>query len=342
VARGSRETGPPRVSVLLPVLDAEETLEACLRSVARQVEHDWECVLVDDGSRDASLDRATRFAERDARVRLFPAPHRGLVAALGFGLVQCRGRYVARMDADDLMHRRRLADQADLLDANPAWAGAGCHVRAFPRSALGPGDRAYERWINGIRSPEDVEREAFVECPLVHPTWMFRREVLLEHGYEDRPWPEDYDLILRLITSGVSVGVLPRRRLCWRHGADRLSRRSPLYEPLRFTECKALHLARSFLARTERYILWGYGGTGRALCRALLEQGKRPSHIVELHAGRLGNRIHGAPVIPRESLREIPCLPLVVSVAREGPRNEIRRALEAMGFVEMLDFVCAA
>ena len=73
-----------------------------------------------------------------------------------------------------------------------------------------------------------------------------------------------------------------------------------------------------------------------------MEQGKLPSHIVELHAGRLGNLIHGAPVIPRESLCEIPRLPLVVSVAREGPRNEIRRALEAMGFVEMRDFVCAA
>ena len=136
--------------------------------------------------------------------------------------------------------------------------------------------------------------------------------------------------------------MLPRRRLAWRHTAGRLSRRSPVYDQDRFTACKAHYLARSFLAQTERYILWGYGGTGRALCRALLEHGKRPSHIVELHAGRLGNRIQGAEVIPREQLGNVARLPLIVSVAGAGPRAEIREALARLGFVETRDYVCAA
>jgi len=332
----------PTVSILLPVYDAESTLQACLRSLQRQNLRNWECVLVDDGSRDASPDILRDAARRDTRLRVLTTPHHGLVSALNTGLEECRGRLVARMDADDLMHRGRLAEQVEHLEAHPTWTGLGCHVRTFPRDGLGPGNRAYESWVNSIRSPEDVERELFVECPLVHPTWMFRREALESYTYRDRGWPEDYDLILRMITGGQSIGVLPRRRHAWRHAAGRLSRRSPVYGADRFTACKAHHLARSFLARTERYILWGYGGTGRTLCRALLEHGKRPSYIVELHAGRLGNRIQGAEVIPRDRLASVTRLPLIVSVAGAGPRGEIRDALARLEFVEMRDFVCAA
>ena len=332
----------PAVSILLPVRDAESTLRDCLRSVRRQEFEDWECVLVDDGSRDASSAIACETARSDPRVRVLTTPRRGLVAALNRGLDDCRGRLVARMDADDLMHRRRLSEQVAHLESHPAWIGSGCHVRIFPRDELGAGNRAYEAWVNSIRSPEDVQREAFVECPVVHPTWIFRREALSGYRYQDHGWPEDYDLILRMITDGQRIGVLPLRRLAWRHTEDRLSRCSPAYGQDRFTACKAHYLARSFLARTERYILWGYGGTGRALCRALGEQGKRPSYIVELHEGRIGNRIQGAEVIPRERLDSVPRLPLVVSVAGAGPRAEIRAALDHLGFVEARDFVCAA
>lgn len=322
--------------------DAESTLRDCLRSVRRQDFRDWECVLVDDGSRDSSPAIASDAARLDPRVRVLTTPHGGLVATLNRGLEQCRGRLVARMDADDLMHRRRLAEQVELLESLPTWAGLGCHVRTFPRDELATGNRAYESWVNSIRSAEDVEREAFVECPLVHPTWLLRRETLSSHPYRDRGWPEDYDLLLRLITAGQKVGVLARRRLAWRHSADRLSRRSAVYAQDRFTACKAHYLARSFLAQTEQYILWGYGSTGRTLCRALLEHGKRPSHIVELHTGRLGNRIQGADVIPRERLAGVPRLPVVVSVAGAGPRAEIRDALARLGFIETRDYVCAA
>ena len=142
----------PKVSILLPVHDAESTLRDCLRSLQRQNFQDWESVLVDDGSRDASLAIVRDAARRDPRLRVSATPHRGLVAALNTGIVECRGRFVARMDADDLMHSRRLADQVECLEAHPAWAGLGCHVRTFPRDGLGPGNRAYESWVNSIRS----------------------------------------------------------------------------------------------------------------------------------------------------------------------------------------------
>src|SRR4029453_3293129 len=117
-------------------------------------------------------------------------------AALNEGLAHCRGRFVARMDADDLMHRDRLRAQVAALAANAPLAGVGCHVRCFPRSELRPGLRDYETWLRTITTPWRVAAERFVECPLPHPTWLLRREVVTELGYRDGGWPEDYDFLL--------------------------------------------------------------------------------------------------------------------------------------------------
>ena len=332
----------PRVSVLLPARNAAATLDAALASLRRQTWCDWECVVVDDGSTDATGEVAAAAAAIDPRVTMVPTPPRGLVATLGTGLERCRGEYVARMDADDLMRRDRLALQVDALDRDPQLAAVGAHVRFFPRAGMSDGLRAYERWLNSVDSPARVRTEAFVESPVAHPTLLVRRSVLSASGYRDRGWPEDYDLVLRLLASGHDIGVVPRRLLGWRDGPARLTRTHPAYGLARITACKASFLADGFLAGGARYLLWGYGGTGRALARALRGHGKHPSHVVDVHAGRLGNVIHGAPVVPPAALADLPRLPLVASVAGEAARSEIRATLAALGWIETRDFVCAA
>jgi len=332
----------PRVSVLLPVRDAAATLAASLRSVSRQRLTELECIVVDDGSRDASLAIARDHARGDPRFRVFAEPARGLVPALLRGLAECRASLVARHDADDWMHRDRLALQVAALDGDPHLAGVGCHVRLFPRSALGPGMRAYERWLAGVCTPADVRREAFVECPLAHPALVLRSEVLRAHTYCDLGWPEDYDLVLRLLAAGHELGVVPRRLLAWRHTPERLSQRSAVYAPDRFTACKAHHLARGPLAHSPRYWLWGYGGTGRALAKAMRAHGRHPDAIVELHPRRIGQRIQGAHVIAPKDLGAPGTLPLLVSVAGADARALIRAELDGRGFREGADYVCAA
>lgn len=332
----------PAVSVLLPARDAATTLGASLRSIQRQRFVDWECLVVDDGSVDETSGIARAFVAADPRFTVVATGRDGLVAALNAGLARCRAPLVARMDADDVMHRDRLAAQVAALDAQPELFAVGTHVRIFPRAQLAAGWRQYEQWLNAIDSADAVRAEAFVECPVVHPTLMLRRPELAALGWRDAGWPEDYDLVLRALARGLSIGVVPRKLLAWRDRPGRLSRTGEAYARPRFAAIKAAFLAERFLAATDRYVLWGYGGTGRALRRALLAHGKRPTHVIEVHPGRLGNRIHGAPVVTPEALRELPPLPLVVSVARSGPRARIRRALADLGLRETRDYVCAA
>jgi glycosyltransferase involved in cell wall biosynthesis len=327
---------------LLPAFDAASTLAAALRSVQRQTEQRWECVVVDDGSRDATRELAQTMAREDARIRVVVRPHAGIVSALRAGIAECKAPLIARMDADDLMSRRRLELQSRALTEAPELAAVGCHVRLFPRAALREGRRNYERWLSSISSSESVQREAFVECPVAHPTLMIRREILAKLDYRDMGWPEDYDLVLRLLEGGHRIGVVPERLLHWRDGETRLSRTSPAYDIAAFVRCKAEFLASGFLARSERYVLWGYGDTGKALADALAQRGKHPAAILELHPGRLGQTIRGVRVQRPEALPGLPRLPLVVSVAGLGPRTEIRAALAQMKFVETRDYVCAA
>jgi glycosyltransferase involved in cell wall biosynthesis len=325
----------PRVSVLLPMRDAAATLACALASIARQSERRFECVVVDDGSRDASREIAERLAARDPRFRVIAAPREGLVAALNRGLAACSAPLVARHDADDIMRRERLARQCDALDADPALAGVGCHVHLFPQRSLTDGLRSYGAWLNSLASEGDVRRDAFVECPLAHPTLVVRRHLLgALGGYRERGWPEDYDLVLRLLATKRALGVVPEKLLAWRDA----------YAQTAFTACKAEFLAQGFLAAHARYALWGYGGTGRALARALAAHGKQLGRVIELHPRRLGQRIHGAPVVPPAALAEAEAraLPLIVSVAGAGPRAEIRAELAALGYAELRDFVCAA
>jgi len=332
----------PRVSVLLPAYDAAATLPAALRSLVRQREPRWECILVDDGSRDTTREIAHAASRADARIRVFQVPHGGIVAALQAGLAHCRAPVVARMDADDLMHRDRLAAQADTLDADATLAAVGCHVRFFPRRGMTDGLRDYERWLRSIDGPSRVRADAFVECPIPHPTLVVRREVLAAVGYRDAGWPEDYDLVLRLLAAGHGIGMVPRRLLAWRDGPTRLTRTHPAYRQDRIVACKAAFLADGLLAGEDRYVLWGHGGTGRALRRALATHGKRPSHIVEVHPGRIGNNIHGAPVIPPDTLAGLEPGRLVASVAGSEARGLIRAFLADIGWEERRHFVVAA
>ena len=332
----------PCVSILLPVRDAATTLAACLRSIASQTLRDWECVAVDDGSRDGSAELLRRVALADGRVRILHRPRRGLVAALNTGLAACRGRVIARMDADDCMHRDRLAAQLRALEEDPGVSAVGCHVRIVPRSGLREGRRRYERWLNGITTARRLREEAFVECPVAHPTLALRGEVARSFAYRDRGWPEDYDLVLRMLASGHEIGMVPRPLLAWRDRPARLSRTHPRYALDRFVACKAAFLACGLLDRDERYVLWGHGPTARSLKKALAHHGKRPCAIVEVHPRRLGRTIDGAPVIGPDGLAPWRAVPLVSAVSGARARRLIRSALAGLGYRETIDHVFAA
>lgn len=333
----------PRVSVLLPCRDAAPWLDACLDSLAAQTLEELEILAVDDGSADDTLGRLRARARRDPRLRVLESGGGGIVAALRIGAEAASAALLARMDADDLAHPERLARQADYLDGRPEIAACGTGVALFPGSAVGSGYRRYERWLNGLRSPQELARDLFVECPVAHPSLMIRRSVLRGlGGYRDPGWPEDYDLLLRLHAAGLRAANLPEVLLRWRVRPDRHSLRSDRYAPAAFRRCKAHFLRAAFLPEGRPVVVWGAGKVGKPLARELIRQGTAIAAFVDLDPRKVGQEIHGAPVLAPDEAAAREGDYVLAAVGSPGAREEIRTALAGFGRTEIEDFrICA-
>ena len=334
---------PPAISVLLPVRDAAPYLPECIASLRAQTFEDFEVLAVDDGSTDESALLLSAWATEDSRVSLVRQAPAGIVRALEAGRALAGGRYLARMDADDIAEPVRFAEQFALLERSPDLAGCGAGVRYFPTAALRDGGRRYEDWINRIRTPEDVERNLFVECPLAHPTFFLRTSVVAEvGGYVDRGWPEDYDLLLRLWRSGARLAAVDRVLLQWRIRDDRASVRNEAYTPEAFRRCKVHYLLATLVRDRDGVVVWGAGPIGKAFAREVQEQGGTVRAFVDLNPRKIDQCIHGAPVIPPSEIDEYRDGFSVAAVGQEGVRSKIRAELESAGWKEVTDFVAVA
>ncbi|UCF39546.1 MAG: glycosyltransferase [Gemmatimonadota bacterium] len=324
---------PPRLSVLLPCRNTAPTLEAAAASLSAQTFADFEVVAVDDGSDDGTPDLLAAWAARDGRIHPVRTPPRGIVAALRTAAARAEGELLARMDADDIAKPARLERQVAYLDARPDVAACGTRVRYIPRRLVRDGARRYERWINDVVSPDDIERDLFVECPIPHPTLLVRRGAFARAGgYRDTEWPEDYDLVLRLWATGERMGKVPEVLLEWREGEDRLSRTDPRYAEEAFRRCKVHYLARRIGGRPV--VVWGAGPVGKAFARTLQAARQHVIAFVELDRRKLGQTIHDALVIHPSDLKQYRSAYVVGAVGSPEARAEIRAALAAAGFRE--------
>jgi glycosyltransferase involved in cell wall biosynthesis len=330
------------ISVVMPARDACVTGRDAARSVLASRDIRLELVCVDDGSRDATGDRLAELARGDERVKVLRTPPRGIVHALNAGLAAARAPLVARMDADDEMLPERLRAQVDLLEREPEVALVGCRVESFRDGGLAEGYRLYTEWVNGLVSEAEIRREALIECPIPHPTWTFRRDVVRRlGGYRERGWPEDLDLLYRLLAAGHRVAKLDRVLHRWRDHAGRLSRVDPRYGREAFARVKAHFVGR--LQPMRSAVLWGAGRTGRRFARLLAAEGITTRAFIDIRSDRAGTTWRGIPILSPDALparvaawrREVPILG---AVASRGARSEIRRCLRSHGLEEGEDF----
>jgi glycosyltransferase involved in cell wall biosynthesis len=332
-----------RVAVLMPARDAARTIRAAVRSILWQTVRDLRLVVVDDGSRDDTAEVVAAAAARDPRVEIVAGAGEGIPAALGRGLARCDAEVVARMDADDLAHPRRLERQLAALAAAPRVWALGSQVRAFPRRAVRAGMRRYVAWVNGLVTPELVERDLLVEAPLVHPAAVVRRAALERlGGWRAGPFPEDYDLWLRTSEAGGALANVPEPLLLWRESPDRATRRDPRYALSRHVELKVAHLRRTSLAWRDAIAVWGAGRTGKAFTDALALRGVRVALYLEVDRRKIGGTLRGAPVLSYTEARRARGLPLLVAVGAPGARSLIRAELARQGFVELRDYRCVS
>jgi Glycosyl transferase family 2 len=187
-------TTTPLVSVVMAVFNGERFLREAMDSILQQSFRDLEFIVIDDGSTDQSGAILDSYQRNDPRVRVIHQENKKLVESLNRGCALATGKYIARMDADDVAVPDRLAWQIEFLEAHPEVAVLGGAVQFIDHSGkrLGIAPRPVH--------PRDVKRGLLDSSVVWHPSAVIRASALAETGgYRNAVVDaEDYDLWLRM------------------------------------------------------------------------------------------------------------------------------------------------
>jgi glycosyltransferase involved in cell wall biosynthesis len=195
----------PRVSVIIPAYNAEAHLEEALRSVQAQTYNDWEVVVCDDGSTDATFEIASGFGDR---VRIVQhARNSGLAAARNSAIRQSNGELLALLDADDYWLPAYLAHQVALFDEESRNNKVG--IVTCNAHVLGPSGILHRTYAELIGAPANVTVARLLQANHIFVSAISPRIVVDEAGgfYEQLRRVEDYDLWLRVVELGYRVAA---------------------------------------------------------------------------------------------------------------------------------------
>ena len=201
----ARLHAPTAVSVICTARNAALTIEATIRSILAQDFQDWEMIVVDDGSTDATVDIVNRLSATDPRIRLIATSGVGRGRALNLALAEARADLVANIDADDESHPDRLGHQIQALRRHPEFAivctamiiVVGMARPVWPE--IGPA-----RAVPVV----DVTRALAWGNPVCHSSVLMRKAAVTGLGGYDEPrrFVFDYDLWARCAAAGLRLG----------------------------------------------------------------------------------------------------------------------------------------
>lgn len=176
----------PKVSVVIPVFNGAEYLEAAVASVFTSTYRNFEVLLVDDGSSDTSLRICKKLEKKYRRVRFYQFPHnRGLARVLNFALAKAHGKYICRLNQDDLMLPRRIATEVAYLESHRDVMAVGSWIRLFTQDGG-------KQIVKYLKNDEDIRKLWYVVSPFSDPTVMYRKRIAIKAGgYLQAFWPAD-------------------------------------------------------------------------------------------------------------------------------------------------------
>jgi glycosyltransferase involved in cell wall biosynthesis len=329
-----------KISILMPFRNAASTLSRSIDSIRYQTFHDFEMILINDGSVDDGKAIVQQY--KDPRIRLYDLPPSGIVAALNKGISEANGEFIARMDADDYAHPDRLEKQLRFLTEHPEIDVLGTRVRYLGDQFTNAGFYHYNEWNNQILSHDQIFKNRFVESPLVHPSVMARTSVIKKHGgYLEGPFPEDYELWLRLLHEGVHFHKLDETLLDWHDLPDRLSRTEGRYGTDAFFRLKTNYLVKwlkAYFKNIPPVLIWGTGKSVYSKSKWLDFYQIDISGYVDVQEKKYAFR--GKPVIDYQDISKDYLILSYVS-DRIG-RVRIHEYLLTNGFLEGYDFFMMA
>lgn len=238
----------PKVSVILPVYNAEKYLAAAIDSILQQTFTDFELLLINDGSTDSSEQIIQRY--NDPRiVYVRNESNQGLIYSLNKAIDLAKGEYIARMDADDVALPERFSEQTTFLD-NQKNVGIVATVIDF----INETDSKIGNWELDVAttSPKAIRNTMPFECCIAHPSVMGKTTLFKKYKYDPKQSHiEDYDLWLRMLDDGIVIDKIKDPLLLYRtHSASiTQSANVALLPQARMIACKQRYLKEAISKR---------------------------------------------------------------------------------------------
>lgn len=165
------------VTVIMPVYNAEKYLSEAIGSILQQTYNNLEIIITNDSSTDSSLKIIKNYAERDKRINIISRENKGLVYTLNEQLAEVHGKYIVRMDADDISDIERISKQVGYMEKNQEIYLAGTYYDLI----IEPGTddqlvQEAERGQKRLNSfTDDIPQHIFMGYVLLHGTWIFKK-----------------------------------------------------------------------------------------------------------------------------------------------------------------------
>ncbi len=206
----------PKISVIMPVYNASEFVMKAVESILSQDFEDFELIIIDDGSTDKTSDLLSTI--KDARVKIIKQEHTGLTSALNVAIKESRGKYIARMDADDISEKMRLTKQYEFLNKYNNYGLVGTSFIVIDEN-----DKEIGRFPI-FNEDSKLRKMLLIDNQFCHGSLMFRKEVVEVVGLYDTDfqYAQDYEYIWR-ISKKFKIGGISEFLYKWRKGSKSIS-----------------------------------------------------------------------------------------------------------------------
>lgn len=329
----------PIVSVILPFYNADTTIGRAIESIASQSLTNFECILINNNSKDNSIEIALSIVNTDNRFILIHEKTQGVMFASNAGSKVARGKYICRMDADDYAFPERLKLQAGFLDANPDYGAIAGKVKHIGNSENTKGFARYVEWVNSVQSYRQILNSRFIESPIVNPSAMWRKEIAAKHGmYENGDFPEDYEMWLRWLSRDVKIGKLEETVIEWHDSESRLTRTQSIYSDSAFYRIKTKYLAQ-WLEKNNPFhphiAVWGASRISRRRAGLLKQYGI----IIDCYIDIRRNRQLEKEVLYYSEIPPPDKMFILTYIKQTNARDEIQDFLHSRGFKQGLNYL---
>ncbi|MFZ8934042.1 MAG: glycosyltransferase family 2 protein [Bacteriovoracaceae bacterium] len=286
------------ISILMPFKNERKHLPELMKSLLSQSYQDFELIAIDDHSDDGSKEFLDSF--NDLRIRTYLNKGHGIIDALRHALQYCKGSYITRQDADDIMPLKKLESLRDhLIKFGPKTIVTG-QVKYFSEQSLGEGHKKYEAWLNQVCEESHFKKQIFKECTVCSSNWMaYLSDFKKWNFFENLTYPEDYHLVFKWLESNFQIKALSEITHLWRDHPQRASRNLEQYKDQKFYELKLDYLLKF---HEGPFIVWGAGPKGKELVK-LLNKRSIAFKWVSGNPKKVGKSIYGHSIHHTDELK---------------------------------------